>query len=111
MVKLTKYRYINGIRIGVHEFYRSKMVSTIFPWLQFIDFKIFNLLKIKNNLKSNKIIIMDRYGLDTLVDLMVDTKRYNLYEEAIGKYFINMLPDGINIIILDVNENVIKNQW
>lgn len=108
VVKLTKYRYINGIRVGGHEFYRSKLVSLIFPWLQLLDFKIFNYFKIKKNLKSNKIIIMDRYGLDTLVDLMIDTKRYNLYEETIGKYFINMLPDGTNIIILDADESILQ---
>jgi thymidylate kinase len=110
LVKLTKYRYVNGIRVGGHEFYRSKMVSKIFPWLQLIDFKIFNFFKIKKNLKSNKIIIMDRYVLDTLVDLMIDIKNYNLLNEKIGRHFVKMLPNNIKIIILDADESTLKNR-
>ena len=108
LTKLTKYTYVDGIKIGRHDFYKSKTVSKIFPWLQFIDFKIYNYLKVKRKSNLNKIIIMDRYGLDTLVDIMVDTKRYSLYKERIGKRFIDIMPNNMNAIILDAKEDVIK---
>lgn len=109
LIGLTRYRTINGIRIGKHEFYRSKFVSLIFPWLQFIDMKIFNFFKVKLPvIVKKKSIIFDRYTLDTLADLMVDTGRYNLHKTLLGTMFIKLLPPTSKIVILEVNEETLK---
>ncbi|MCA9750047.1 MAG: hypothetical protein KC414_13140, partial [Romboutsia sp.] len=40
LVGLTKYKVINEIKYGKHEFYKSSFVSWLFPILQLFDFKI-----------------------------------------------------------------------
>ena len=111
IVGYTKYKYIDNVKYGVHEFYRSKFVSFTFPIIQLIDFYLKNLI-IQRNLKRKKvdIIIYDRHALDTLVDLMVDTHRFDLHNNFIGKMFIQLLPKNVNIIVLKVRENIIRSR-
>ena len=104
---LTRYKTIDGIRYGGHEFYRSKFVSWLFPVLQLIDFKIKLLFKQKEINKDN-IVLLDRFALDTLADLMVDTHRYDLYKTGIGRAFINTIPDKCKIIVLEATEDIIR---
>lgn len=100
VVGLTKYRYINGIRYGGHEFYRSRFVSSIFPVLQLIDFKI-KWYFVKKTIENEfDYIIFDRFVFDTLADLMVDTERYDLHKSKIGKIFLNQLPDNTKTVVL-----------
>jgi len=106
----TKYKYINNVKYGIHEFYRSKFVSYVFPVVQLIDFNIRNFLnnrKIKK-LKNINVIIYDRQALDTLADLMVGTLRFDLHKRFIGKKLIKTLPKGIKPIVLDVDEDIIR---
>ena len=104
---LTRYKTIDGIRYGGHEFYRSKFVSWLFPVLQLIDFKIKLLFKQKEINKDN-IVLLDRFALDTLADLMVDTHRFDLHRTAIGRSFISSIPDKCKIIVLEATENIIR---
>ncbi|MBA7544635.1 hypothetical protein ES705_36996 [subsurface metagenome] len=106
---LTKYKTINGIRYGVHEFYRSKFVSWIFPILQLIDFKIKKWLVFRKiSKKLGFTIFLDRFAIDTLADLMVDTGRYDLHLKRIGKNFLKLIPYNTGIIVLIVNEKEIR---
>jgi thymidylate kinase len=107
IVGLTKYKYIDSIKYGGHQFYRSRFVSFIFPILQLIDFKI-RLLTYKNQIRVNDIVLFDRFALDTLADLMVDTHRFDLHKKWIGKQFLKMLDEKIKIILLKVDEEIIK---
>lgn len=104
---LTRYKNIDGIRYGGHEFYRSKFVSWLFPVLQLIDFKIKLLFKQKEINKDN-IVLLDRFALDTLADLMVDTHRFDLHKTGIGRAFINTIPDKCKIIVLEATEDIIR---
>ena len=102
LVGLTKYKTINGFRYGVHEFYKSKFVSWIFPLLQLIDFQIKKWLVFsKINQMKDFVILLDRFALDTLADLMVDTGRYDLHLKRIGKSFRKLMPVNTKIIVLN----------
>jgi len=107
VIGLTKYNYIEGIKYGSHNFYHSKIISLIFPFLQFFDFKL-RLCFLNLKLKDQEIVLYDRYSLDTLADLMVDTHRLNLHKTWVGKQFINLIPKNTKIIILFVKEDVIR---
>jgi len=109
LIGLTKYRTIGGIQYGKHEFYKSKFVSWLFPILQLIDFKIKWYFE-KKNINSNEILLFDRFSLDTLADLMVDTKRENLHKTWIGKAFIDLIPQNTKILIPIVEEDIIRNR-
>ncbi len=107
LVGLTTYKTINGIKYGQHHFYKSKFVSWLFPKLQLIDFKIkWNAQK--KSIQKDDVILFDRFSLDTLADLMVSTQNYNLHKSKVGKAFINLLPDNLKLIILEVEEDVIR---
>lgn len=107
LVGLTKRPVIDGIRYSKHEFYRSSWVSKVFPIIQLIDFKIkWILLKFKVN--DGQTVLYDRFNIDTLADLMVDTKNMDLHRTNIGKRFLTFLPNFENVIILIVDENIIR---
>lgn len=107
IVGLTKYNNIDGMKYGGHEFYLSRIVSWLFPILQLIDFKI-KLLFFHKKILSNKIVLFDRFALDTLADLMVDTRRFDLHKTCIGKAFTRMIPKDTKIVTLRVGENTIR---
>lgn len=101
---LTKYFYKNGIRYGSHEFHKSKFVSCLFPYLQYLDMKL--VLLFKKQIKG--IALYDRYILDTLADLMVDTHRLDLHKKSIGKAFLSLLPEKKSVFFIDVDEDIIR---
>jgi len=107
VVGLTRYKVIDNVKYGVHNFYQSQFVSFLFPFLQLIDFKIKWFLE-KRKISRDDVILFDRYNLDTLADLMVDTHKMHLHKTWLGKQFIKMLPENSNVLILKVNENVIR---
>jgi thymidylate kinase len=109
LVGLTKYRTIDGIRYCKRQQYKSKFVSWLFPILQLLDFKIkWALIRYRSNSRSS--ILFDRFSLDTLADLMVDTKKYNLHKTSIGKEFVRMIPAKSKIVFLSVEESEIRNR-
>jgi len=107
LVGLTKYKIIDGVKYGKHEFYRSKFVSYLFPILQLIDFKIKWLMEQKK-IRKDEIILFDRFSLDTLVDLMVDTNRMDLHASRIGRAFIRLLPQNTFTMFMNVDEQIIR---
>ncbi|MDB2495388.1 hypothetical protein N9X07_04300 [Flavobacteriaceae bacterium] len=107
LIGLTKYKVINNVKYGVHDFHKSTFVSFLFPFLQLIDFKIKWFLE-KQRICVDDVILFDRYNLDTLADLMVDTHNMQLHKTWLGKQFIKILPKNSNVLILKVNENVIR---
>ncbi|MCF6296591.1 MAG: hypothetical protein L3J08_01175 [Flavobacteriaceae bacterium] len=109
LLGLTKYKTINGVKYGKHEFYRSRFVSWLFPILQLIDFKIKWFFE-KRKIKPNEIILFDRFNLDTLCDLMVDTKRMNLHKSWVGKSFMKLSPKNCKLIILKVDADVVRSR-
>ena len=107
LVGLTQYKTIDGIKYGTHNFYKSSFVSWVFPILQLIDFKIkWRLEKMRVN--NGDVILFDRFSLDTLADLMVDTHKMSLHKTWLGKQFLNIIPENTNILILNVEENIIR---
>jgi len=107
LVGLTKYKLIDGVRYGTHDFYKSAIVSWLFPVLQLIDFKIKWKIE-KRKITNNDVLLFDRFNLDTLADLMVDTHNMSLHKTWIGKSFIKILPHNSKVVILEVDEKVIR---
>lgn len=109
LVGLTQRETIDGILFSRHDFYKSTFVSWLFPKLQLLDFKI-RWYSERKKIKENEVVLFDRFSLDTLADLMVDTHKMDLHKTSIGKSFIKLLPKNIKIIVLHVDENVIRSR-
>ncbi|TCK19477.1 thymidylate kinase [Thiogranum longum] len=92
---LTRYEYVNGIRVGYHEFYRSRVIAWLFVYLQYLDaLRVRYLYLGKGAGNARKVILLDRYIYDILIDLMIDTGIENLEKTHIGKAFLRLLPEG-----------------
>ncbi|MEM4166730.1 MAG: hypothetical protein QW255_05235 [Candidatus Bilamarchaeaceae archaeon] len=74
LIGLTTYEVIGDIRIGYHNFYKSRLISGIFICLTFWDTFLATLFKICIPLIfTRNLIICDRWVVDILVDLEIDT--------------------------------------
>ncbi|HEY9202194.1 MAG TPA: adenylyl-sulfate kinase [Gammaproteobacteria bacterium] len=97
----TKYEKPQGIHVGYHDFYKSKVISYLFILFQYLDavrVKYTKILPLYR--KKNSIIILDRYVYDILIDISVDTRFDGLFSSWLGKKFIALLPDdSINILV------------
>lgn len=105
----TRYEKPQGIHVGYHDFYKSKVISYLFILFQYLDAvrvkytKIIPLYR-----KKNSIIILDRYVYDILIDISVDTRLDGLFRSWIGKKFTNLLPDdSVSILVWRELEEVL----
>ncbi len=102
VIGLTRYETVNGIQVGYHDFHRSKIISWLFIFVQYLDAVRVKFLKVNPSASGTKsVLILDRYVYDILVDVMVDTKMHSLHKSWIGHAFINLLPRNSKVILVD----------
>lgn len=98
-----------GLKIGYHNFEKSKIISTLFINSILLDTIIFNILKIKIPLYiNNNIIVCDRYIHDIIVDSTISIGKNSLSENQIMLPLLNSIPKECNPIILIAPEEVLK---
>ena len=103
----TSYERYGEINLWYHEFYKSKMLSKIYPIMFLIDLLIiWNLSKV--NRSRFDYIILDRFVIDILVDISLETNRPNIFKEKIGKIFLGIIPPKTKIIMLNADYVTIK---
>ena len=97
---LTEYHTIDGVRVGHHNFYKSKVISYLFIALTYIDtlFVTVFLVYIPRSF-SNATIICDRWILDILIDLEIDT-RLSLNDTFVSRMFYTLIPDDAKCFII-----------
>jgi thymidylate kinase len=111
IIRLTKYEYPNGIRVGYHEFYRSKYISLLFILLTFIDTLFITIVTVYlPAIFTKQIIFCDRWIFDILVDLEIDT-RISLSEHfLIEKIFKKLIPHTAVCFLIRRNFDHVKEQ-
>ncbi len=109
---LTRYWYVDGIRVGKHEFYRSWLVSRLYPWLQLIDLAIvaFFSVRLAQLFDPSRVIVMDRFAIDTLVDVMTDTRRPDLLSTSVGRGYVKVLPPTTRVAVLYVPPGILRHR-
>lgn len=106
LVGLTKYYKIDNYRIGFHLFYKSKPISILFIFFKLIDTYIATILKLVwHRTDTDTIVICDRYVVDILVDIMIDTKKLRLYQTTIGRMFSRLVPEKTIIFYINRPKN------
>jgi len=98
---LTRYEWHNGIRVGYHEFYRSTLISALAIILSFIDTLLasFFLVYIPP-LFTRRVIICDRWVVDILIDLQVDTGKYLGPDSFWGRMFLKLIPGNAKCFVI-----------
>ena len=111
MIRLTVYEYPNGIRVGYHEFYRSKYISFLFILLNFIDTLFISIITVYlPAIFTKQIIFCDRWVFDILVDLEIDT-RINFSEHLfVEKIFKKLVPHTAVCFLIRRNFDQVKEQ-
>lgn len=105
---LTIYEIKDGQTIGHHEFYRSKFVSTLYPFLLFIDMNIAYLTKIAIPSLLGYSIVCDRFIYDALIDLMIDLNDFDLLKKKKGRIFLRLIPNYAKSLLIDLDEQIIR---
>lgn len=94
LIGLTRYENINGIRVGYHEFYRSRIIAWLFVYLQYLDAVLATRLHVRASLADERrVLILDRFVYDILIDLMIDTRIDKLDQTWIGRKLVSLMPE------------------
>lgn len=108
LMRITGHNYkvkINGIKIGYHDFYKNRYISIIFLILQWFDLFIEILFRFRLEKKS---IVSDRSLIDTLVDLVIDTKFEKFVFGFYAKSLFYLMPKNTTYLIIERDINLIK---
>lgn len=94
IIRLTQYRQVGDIKIGVHLFYKSTVISFLFVALTFVDTALATFLKLwLRRIMDNSVVICDRYIVDIIIDLMIDIKNPTMFKGFWGNAFKRLLPE------------------
>jgi len=106
---LTKYEYFEGVRVGYHEFYRSRIISHLFVWLTYIDTLMASAALVYGPaLFSDKVIVCDRWVIDIMVDLEVDTGIRFAPGGFYYRLFTALVPQSSRNFIIERDPDLIR---
>ncbi|HHH44565.1 MAG TPA: hypothetical protein ENK49_10545 [Gammaproteobacteria bacterium] len=95
LVGLTRYEYPDGVRVGYHDFYRSRLVSWLFVVFTYIDTLFVSILLVYIPAwLGSRALVCDRYVLDIMIDLEVDTRIRFAAGSRLERLFRSLMPAG-----------------
>jgi len=94
-------------KCSYHEFYKSRLLSTIYPWILFFDTLLFTTIKVYIPMFFGTSIVCDRFVYDTLIDVSVATKDYKIHKKTVGKLFLKLVPKNASFVMLDLDKSTI----
>jgi thymidylate kinase len=97
----------NFQKCSYHEFYKSRFVSAIYPWILFFDTFLFTTIKVYIPMFFGTSIVCDRFVYDTLIDIAVATKDHEIYKKSVGKLFLKLIPKNARFVMLDLDKSTI----
>lgn len=105
---LTRRPVVDGQKISVHDFYKSKFIAKLVQILHTADTIIAYFLKVWIPMKfSNRIVICDRFFHDVLVDFVVESRDFNLPHSRIARVLFRLTPKNSRIFLLKVHKDKI----
>jgi thymidylate kinase len=108
-LSLTKTHYLgNGLAVSEHQYYKNQSISSIWPWIQFLDAMVLVNLRVKPLLWRGFTVVCDRFIPDILVELMADVNDERLCEKLVGRLMLKLMPRSSLVILLHVDE---KTAW
>ncbi len=95
----------SGKKRGVTNLHHHKLLQKLWKKILLLDLKFVSWYKISRSLKNGKIIVLDRYIIDMLIDLVIDTGDESVIDE-LGPKFLKFLPSDSKILFLDINPQI-----
>lgn len=94
-VGLTRYEYPDGVRVGYHDFYKSRLVSWLFVIFTYVDTLLVSVVLVYlPALLGSRALICDRYILDIMIDLEIDTRIRFSSGGRLERLFRGLMPAG-----------------
>jgi len=97
----------NSQQCSYHEFYKSKLISAIYPWILFFDTFLFTIIKVYIPMFFGISIVCDRFVYDTLIDMAIATKDPEIYKKSVGKLFLILIPKNSRVVMLNLEKSII----
>ena len=94
-------------KCSYHEFYKSRFVSSVYPWILFLDTFLFTVIKVYIPMFFGISIVCDRFVYDTLIDMAVATKDHEIHKKPVGKSFLKLIPKNAWFVMLDLDKSTI----
>ena len=86
------------------DYSKSKIIRKIYPSLQYLDMVLY-FTKIKLSRKRQGILLLDRFTLDTFVDIVLESSRQDLLGSKINHRFVNMIPQDSICFCYNISAN------
>jgi dTMP kinase len=104
----TKWKTVtrSNIRYAERNFYRNRALARLWPWLFTLDALIYSFLQIKARMTLGYTILCDRFIPDIIVDIMCETRDYQLSKRLVGRLLLSLVPKNSKLIVIDVVENI-----
>ena len=108
----TKWKTISrsNVRYADRRFYMNMALARLWPWLFALDTLLYSILQIKAQRILGYTILCDRFIPDIIVDLICETKDYQLPKRLAGRLLLSLIPKDSKLIIIDVNESIAYNR-
>lgn len=94
-------------KCSYHEFYKSRIISTIYPWILLTDTVLSTTFKVYIPMLFGTTIVCDRFVYDTLIDLAVATKDSEIHSKLVGKLFMKLIPHNGRFIMLTLDKQTL----
>jgi len=108
----TEWKTISrsDVRYAERRFYMNRALARLWPWLFALDTLIYSILQIKAQRILGYTILCDRFIPDIIVDLICETKNYQLPKSLAGRLLLSLIPKDSKLIVIDVNESIAYNR-
>lgn len=109
LLGLTAYHNHHGTRIGYHHFERARWLAILFVMTTWLDTFLVTLFKVYLPvILRGHTIICDRWVVDILVDLELDTGIPFESDPFLRSLFSSLAPSGATYVILERDTRAIK---
>jgi len=106
---LTRYEKKAGVRVGYHDFEKSRIVSWLFVTTTYLDTLLASLVKVYvPSLFGSSVTLCDRWVVDIMVDLEVDTGLRFDRDTWLGRLFWGLVPARCRCLVIDRDEGALK---
>lgn len=100
--------WVNGHQHGYWNFSHSWLMSTLFPWILWLDTVLLTLIKVYLPLRLGYTLVCDRFVVDILADLMTGLDDLRFDERIPGRLFLDLLPQWTKVVILDLDTETVR---
>lgn len=109
LLGLTRYENHGDVVVGYHDFHRSRIVSWLFIGLTFVDTLLATVLRVYLPVFfGNSIVICDRWIIDILIDLQVDTGIDLTQKRLTSAAFMMLIPNSAHCFIVRRNAELVR---